>query len=400
MAMTGSLTPQPRDRIRELDGLRGIACSLVLVWHLVNRQILPQRGPWGWIATCSSQCWSGVDLFFVLSGYLIIRNLARDRGTAGWLRRFVAARVFRLLPAYLILVAGCALLTAWVAHASGATASQRYLVEDSHPWGVYLLYFQNWYPILVHVRHPLGSEFMSVTWSLGAEVEFYFGSVVLFLFCPERLRMKALLGAAVAAVLIRGYIYMTYPYPGISALILPPARMDGFALGGFAALWLEKPASRENAMRHLSAIKACWAILLSCVLFLTFSESPFVGKESALFSYSCFALFYSVSLVVIVLLAGSPFLTWMRRGPLAVIGIISYGVYLFHKPIHFLFADAMKISDTYLTYSGGPWYLILELSLTLVFSAAIWKCIERPLMAVGRRVGSPVIPADDAAPGN
>jgi peptidoglycan/LPS O-acetylase OafA/YrhL len=383
--MTGSLTPQPRDRIRELDGLRGIACALVLVWHLVNRQIPPQPGPWGWISSCSSQCWSGVDLFFVLSGYLIIRNLARDRETAGWLGRFVAARVFRLLPAYLILLAGCVLLTAWIAHAPDATATQRHLVEDSHPWWVYLVYYQNWYPFLVPVRHPLGSEFMSVTWSLGAEVEFYFGGVVLFLFCPERLRMKALLGAAVAAVLFRVYIFATYPYPGISALILPPARMDGFALGGLAALWLEKPGAREDAMRWLPALKGCWAVLLACVLYLVFSKAPFVGKEPALFSYSCFALFYSVSLVIIVLRAGAPGLAWIRRGPLAGLGIVSYGVYLFHKPFHFLFADAMKIPDAYLTLPKGAWYLLLELVLMFTFSTVVWKCIEKPLIRIGRR---------------
>jgi peptidoglycan/LPS O-acetylase OafA/YrhL len=134
-------------------------------------------------------------------------------------------------------------------------------------------------------------------------------------------------------------------------------------------------------------MKACWVALFAFVLLLTYSQSPFVGKVPALFSYSCFALFYSVSLVIIVLRAGSPFLAWIRSGPLAGLGIISYGVYLFHKPIHYLFADAMKIPDNYLTHVGGPWYLILELGLTLVFSAAIWKCIERPLIAVGRRAG-------------
>ena len=233
--------PQTKDRIRELDGLRGIACALVLLWHLVNRQIGPQGGTWGWIGTSLSQSWSGVDLFFVLSGYLIIRNLSRDSGTPGWIRRFVAARAFRLIPAYALLLIGAALLTAWVARSPNAPASERFLVQDGNPLWVYQCFAQNWYPILVHVTRPLGSEFVSVTWSLGAEVEFYAGSVLLFLLCPARLRIRALLGAAIAALAFRLFIIANYPYPGISALLLPPARMDTFALGGCAALWLERP---------------------------------------------------------------------------------------------------------------------------------------------------------------
>ena len=100
------------------------------------------------------------------------------------------------------------------------------------------------------------------------------------------------------------------------------------------------------------------------VLILTYREAPFVGKFPALCSYTCFALFYSTSLVIIILQAGSPALGWIRRGPLAALGIISYGVYLFHKPFHTLFANAMGISDTYLTFPRGPYYLILELSTT------------------------------------
>ncbi len=384
--MTGLPTRPPPDRIRELDGLRGIACALVLLWHLVNRQIGAQRGVWGWTARSLSQSWSGVDLFFVLSGFLIVRNLARDREKPGWVRRFVMARVFRLVPAYALLIAACALLMAWVARSPTASASQAYLVEDTHPWWVYLTFSQDWYPILVHVRHPLGSEFMSVTWSLGAEVEFYLGSVILFYFCPARLRLKVLLCAVPAAVLFRAFIFSTYPFPGISAMILPPARMEGFALGGCAALWLENPQQRVAATKMLPLMKVCWVFLFSCVLLLTFSEAPFIGKVPALFSYACFAVFYSLSLVIIVLKAGSPALGWIRRGPLAGLGIISYGVYLFHKPFHYLFADHMKMPEGYLTFPGGGRYLLLEVSLMLLFSTLVWISIEKPMIRLGHYV--------------
>jgi peptidoglycan/LPS O-acetylase OafA/YrhL len=391
--MTGLATPQPKDRIRELDGLRGIACALVLLWHLVNRQIGPQGGAWGAIRTGLSQSWSGVDLFFVLSGYLIVRNLARDSAREGWVGRFVSARVFRLVPAYALLLAGAALLTAWVARSPGAPASERNLVEGANPLWVYLCLAQNWYPILVHVERPLGSDFLSVTWSLGAEVEFYAASLLLFIWCPPRMRLGVLLGAASGAMLFRYSILATYPYPGISAWILPPARMDTFALGGCAALWLEEPSAREGAERRMPLLKGCWALLLLLVGLLTLGEAPFVGRVPALLSYTCFALFYTATLVIIVARAGSPALGWIRRGPLAGLGIISYGVYLFHKPFHTLFANAMGLSDTYLTFGWGALYLPLELALLLLFSAAVWVCLENPAIRLGRRLGRRPPPA-------
>jgi peptidoglycan/LPS O-acetylase OafA/YrhL len=300
--------------------------------------------------------------------------------------RFVAARAFRLIPAYGLLLAGAALLTAWVARSPVASDSERYLVQGAHPLWVYLCFGQNWYPILTHVQRPLGSEFLSVTWSLGAEIEFYAGSLLLFVYCPARYRVRALMGAAAAAVLFRCYILAEYPYPGISAWILPPARMDGFALGGCAALWLEQPLSRAAAVRMLPAIKVCWALLLVLVLVLVRYEAPFVGKLPALISYTCFALFYAHTLVIMLLGAGSPALAWVRRGPLAGLGIISYGVYLFHKPFHTLFANALNISDTYLTFGNGALYLPLELGLLLLFSATVWFCLEKPMINLGRRL--------------
>ena len=90
--MTGSANPRPSDRIRELDGLRGIACALVLLWHLVNRQIGPQGGAWGWTRTVLSQTWSGVDLFFVLSGYLITGILLTNATAHGRVDRIVFFR--------------------------------------------------------------------------------------------------------------------------------------------------------------------------------------------------------------------------------------------------------------------------------------------------------------------
>lgn len=384
--MPGPLVPQRQDRILELDGLRGIACAMVLLWHLVAGQIPDRPGAWGGLKTALSQTWSGVDLFFVLSGYLIIRNLNRDSGRAGWVRRFVAARAFRLVPAYGLLLVGAALTSAWVARSLYVSNTQRLLVQDSYPLWTFLYFGQNWYPVFAHVRHPLGSNFLSSTWSLGAEIEFYVGSAFLFLSCPPERRLRALVWAAVAAEFFRFLIVVAYPNPSLTAFILPPARMDGFALGGCAALWLENPLSWEKTLKRMGTLTCCWAALFSLVLILTVNAEPFAGGLPALLSYTCFALFYTLSLVLILLNTGSPMFGWLRRGPLAALGVISYGVYLFHLPFHYLFSNALEIPESYLTFAHGCPYLVLELALLFLFSAAVWIGIEKPLIGIGRRV--------------
>ena len=386
MRMPSPASPQRQDRILELDGLRGIACALVLLWHLVAGQIPREPGGWQVLRAALSQSWSGVDLFFVLSGYLITRNLARDSGRDGWARRFATARVFRLAPAYCLLLAGSVLVSAWVASAAQVPNAARYVVHNGNPLWIYLCFAQNWYPFLSGAASPLGSPFMSVTWSLGAEVEFYAGSVLLILACRPHLRPRALICAALAAVLFRILIVAAYPNPALSAFILPPARMDSFALGGLAALWLADPGIRQMAMRRMYLLKGCWAVLFLFVAALSAAEVPFAGRAAALGSYSCFALFYTLSLVLILLHSGSPALGWLRRGPLAGLGVISYGVYLFHVPLRPVVSAVFGIPDTYLTFTHGFQYLLLELGLLFLFCTAVWLCLEKPLIALGRRV--------------
>lgn len=371
-------------RIRELDGVRGVACVLVLLWHLVAGQITAPTGVGAFVRTLLSQTWSGVDLFFCLSGYLITRNLVNDRSNAGWVRRFTSARIFRLLPAYALLLFASVIVSRWVAASHYVSNTQLYLVSGGHPLWVYLLFLQNWYPLFAHVIRPLGSSFLSASWSLGAEVEFYIGTVLMFLFIPSQWRVRVFAGAIVMALLFRLLILAYFPNPFLTTFILPLARMDSFAMGGLVALWLYRP--KYTAKKSFPILAWCWLLSLLFIAVLTLEGVPYAGIIPALFSYSCFAVFYSTSIAYVVSLSGHQRVRWLRNPVLVSIGTISYSVYLFHLPFHSLYANAMELPEVYLGLPNGYLYLILEVALLFLLAGIVWIALEKPAIVLGRRL--------------
>ena len=94
---------QPENRLAQLDGLRGIAISLVLLRHYYcNLVELNESSPWWWIRKATTIGWAGVDCFFVLSGFLIGRILLRNRGSANYFSVFYFRRACRILPLYFL----------------------------------------------------------------------------------------------------------------------------------------------------------------------------------------------------------------------------------------------------------------------------------------------------------
>jgi peptidoglycan/LPS O-acetylase OafA/YrhL len=149
-----------RAHIPALDGLRGIAILLVIP-H--NADIFSQSAPWLWpIALVAHAGWIGVQLFFVLSGFLITRNLLDTRRDANYLRSFYVRRALRIFPLYfLTLFVGLVVLPHVVQFSPGALAS--------HHNQVWLWTFlSNW-------AQPYGLEVSGFShfWSLAVEEQFY-----------------------------------------------------------------------------------------------------------------------------------------------------------------------------------------------------------------------------------
>jgi len=151
-------------RLRELDGVRGLAIVSVLLWHFfVMPHVLSPAAPAPagamYLVTALSLTWAGVDLFFALSGFLIAGILLDTKGAPNFLRGFYLRRVFRIYPIYWVVMV--------LAFAVPLLADHLELVA---PPAVYAVLLQNFW---MATSRSFGGDSLGVTWSLSIEEQFY-----------------------------------------------------------------------------------------------------------------------------------------------------------------------------------------------------------------------------------
>src|SRR5512133_540145 len=161
----------PPSRVPALDGVRGLAIVSVLAWHYVAATA-PWDRPWALrLHAVLSHAWAGVDLFFVLSGFLIGGIVLDHRRTPNFLRVFYGRRALRILPLYWAVLLGFVASRALLArHLPDAASST--LHANGHPLLTYLTFGQNIATGLFSPSVPEPS-WVNVTWSLAVEEHFY-----------------------------------------------------------------------------------------------------------------------------------------------------------------------------------------------------------------------------------
>ena len=183
------MSPPPKAvnrRIPELDGLRGIAILLVLMFHLT-----PAKVPL--LAAYFIQAgWLGVDLFFVLSGYLITGILVDTAGRPGYYRNFILRRTLRIFPLYFACLAIACIRTYWPAYSPGHG-----FFETGGWW--YAIYLGN-VQVFLQNRWPLDLALLPL-WSLQVEEQFYLTFPLLVASVTRRNLARILVAAVIAAPL-------------------------------------------------------------------------------------------------------------------------------------------------------------------------------------------------------
>ena len=182
-----------RTRIQALDGLRAIAIALVIFNHYLPRVLIASGKGSSVILEMSGWAGSGVDLFFVLSGFLITGILINAKGSSNYFRRFYWRRSLRIFPAFYALLLFA--LVAWPI----------IFRRISFPW--FALYLRNWFGADRASDGTLGH-----LWSLAVEEQFYIAWSVVVYLCPRRHLLRLILALIVTAPLIRaGMHYAGYP---------------------------------------------------------------------------------------------------------------------------------------------------------------------------------------------
>jgi peptidoglycan/LPS O-acetylase OafA/YrhL len=337
-----------RGRVAQLDGLRAIAILLVIAHHagLV---------PIGWI---------GVNLFFALSGFLITGILRRSREDDSFWGPFYLKRATRILPPLLPFFLLCALTTSVARHVT--------LLP-------YIFFGAN---IAQSLPHASTTD-LTVLWSLAVEEHFY----LLWPFAIRFLTRRALIQLLTAILLLEpvarllGTVLIHRWEP---IYFLTPFQMDGLAAGALLAVLLEEERSSVYLRRW-----APWGVVAALVIFALCSAAPGFAREqnSLLFNSAGYSLLAALSAGVVAVLVLRPESLLSRvlsLSPLVFVGLVSYGLYLYHGPVIQLTWSAMQAAG----FHRGRIIELIGAGVALLVSWISFRFYEAPLIALGRRRAS------------
>jgi len=311
-----------RRNIPELDGIRGLAILLVFLTHFIAIE-LPEHGvavdnAVRWVARFG---WSGVDLFFVLSGFLITGILLDTKGQPNYWRNYAARRCLRIFPLYYgALVLVIIVLPAATHWGYPPLATLR----EHQAW--YWTYTVNFLEVIKgRAAAPLNTSHF---WSLCIEEQFYLLWPLVVLFSSPRAILRIAAGACLFGVAFRWWIVRA-PLDPASAYVLTPGRLDGLMIG--AALAVQRRAGGLERLRPLAirVVAVGAALVIGIALWRGMEyEDPVM----AVAGFPLIALTFGAFLVL-GLTSPGPLSRFLSLGPLRSWGKYSYGLYLIHYPL-------------------------------------------------------------------
>ena len=312
-------------RIPEVDGLRGFAILLVIICHYVANADHARLGFWPHhLLSALMIGWSGVDLFFVLSGFLIGGILLDARAAPNYFRAFYMRRVHRILPIYYLwtLIYGALIAFAlWLVPGRYPATSRDFLQIPIH-----LLFLQN----MTYGLTPFQWKWFSVTWSLAVEEQFYLVAPPLIRFLSLR-RIASALAATICAVPAIRFLVFRYLNEGYYvAVFTTPCRADALAFGMLLAIAWRTDSFRSFVNEHrLLLQRVLLALFLGVGGLLWWLVRP-VNIVTVTIGYTWLAAFYTCLLVVVLSQPQGWVAAVSRWSVLRALGTISYCVYVIH----------------------------------------------------------------------
>ena len=358
-----------------LDGVRGVAVLLVFIshfhWILSPDPFLTKVTPWHFINRTFEAGFMGVDIFFVLSGFLITSLLMKDRSTnqKNLFKRFYRRRALRLLPALYALLIADFFVSRWENFPGD--------IQWRTTWHA-ILFLNNWNIVnnFGKAQNDLGH-----LWSLGIEEQFYLiWPLTLWLLAKLKISSKMMIPLILFASLVVMAHRTSLWNDGTSWIILyirTDTRLDSLLIGAMFAYVYRHYQMPSKILNSVATLSLMGLVYIKYVL----DKSPFIF-EMGWTIIALLAGFIILSVAEGVFFVQKVF-TWR---PLTMIGKVSYGLYLWHMPIFLLFGR-------HVTSGPRPLRLLIGIVIASVVTSLSWFFIEKPFLNLkNRRYGNvPVI---------
>jgi peptidoglycan/LPS O-acetylase OafA/YrhL len=336
-------------RIVELDGLRGAAALVVVFAHYFAES---EHG-----FSHLQLGWLGVNVFFVLSGFLIGGIILDQSHQPGFLRSFYFRRVTRIFPVYFIVF----LATIFCAY---ATHGHRW---SDHPFAA-ITYATFTVNFALMGGHDWGSLWLRPAWTLAVEEQFYLVLPLLIMAAPRRWIVWLLGGLWAASLAFRVAFQASDP---ISAAVLLPSRMD-LLLGGVILAVVHRKCDWS---RFLLLLRLNWA---ACIFLL--DAILLTGHKQFMELVSGTVTSIGIASFMLAAFYGAPEGRWVRPEWLRWFGQISYCLYLVHQPINGMLHGLLLNEAPGIGSAAAVIVTLTALALSIAVAAASWYALERPIL--------------------
>ena len=361
--------------IPALDGLRAVALMLVMLdhWSAIF------AGPWSALPKAqrlifgiADAGWCGVDLFFVLSGFLITGILLDTRAKPQFFKNFYVRRTLRIFPPYYFFLA------VWLLWRPSFVSPAQHAALVSHQ-GWYWVYLQNWH--VSFAGWPGGG--IDHLWSLAIEEQFYLVWPLVVLIAGLAGTLRIALVVMALSPLVRVAALMAIPHAPIMLYASTLTRLDPLAAGAALAAMMRTPTLRHKLHSAAPWLTALGGLALTTLVAIDREWTKF-DSGTQIFGFAFLALLF-VGVVAMLTTRDNAMTRFFAMRPLRAIGKISYTGYIVHLPVFVAVAHVLS------PQSFAAKLACLPLGALLSFAAALisWHVLEKPLLALKNRWAPP-----------
>ena len=377
-----------------LDGLRGLAILLVMLYHTTHYGLARTKLEEA-LTIVPSVGWSGVDLFFVLSGFLITGILLGAREGTTYYRAFYARRVLRIFPLYYATLAFFLIVVPQI---------PLFAAVDSF-WNPGASREQFWYWLfLSNVQAALSGAWqhqtLDISWSLAIEEHFYLLWPLVVLRASERRLLQICAGTIVAALLLRATLVATGASP-LAAYTLTPCRLDTLATGAAIAILARRTGGLAALARAARIVlPVALALFVVAQAWIRLGQPAATGYEAItrqvlalnndpLMQTIGFTLLCAVCGALLVWVLGAPATSWRARcfemKWLRSFGRYSYAMYLFHFFVGIMAVNIFTPGNYPQNFALAQlFFWLLAIGATYALARVSWSLLEGPVLRLKR----------------